>query len=175
MRELLSAGLGKVLTPEMAADIEMAARRHLAYVEKVGRLADEIVRHPQDDLPVLHHFADGIYGRQIDMPAGTLLIGAPHRLESIVVVSKGKIMIATQDGPVTVSAGETLVCRAGTQNVGFAVEDVRWTNFFPNPGNICEPESLVEMVSFMKADEILGGRNNVQLLMSGKTSAGALK
>lgn len=173
VRELLSEHVGQPLTPELAASIELAARPS-RYVEKISELVAVIVEQPQPHLPIKHTFAEGLYARQIDIPAGTLLIGAPHRVENVVVVNKGRIVIATPDGPFTVEAGETLVCRPGTQNVGFAEEDTRWVNIFPNPENLRDPDALVEMVSLMKASEILGGPENVQALLSGKSDQGVL-
>lgn len=176
IRSILGANIGQTLTPEIAAAIEMELRSSLEpLASKIQVLAAQVINHEQPNLPITHHFASGLYGRQIDIPAGTLLIGARHRVENMVVVSKGKILIATESGPMEFSAGDTLVCKPGTQNVGYALEDTRWVNVFPNAEDERDPDALVEMVSLMKADEILGGERNVQVILSGKAPVGELK
>jgi hypothetical protein len=169
VRELLTEHLGQPLTPEIAASIELAARPS-RYVEKISEMVAVVVDHPQPDLPITHTFPDKLYCRQMDIPAGMYVVGAMHRIENVVVISKGRIVVATPDGPMTLVAGDTLVCRPGTQNVVCTQEDSRWTNVFPNPLNLRDPDELTEMVSLMKASEIMGGADNIQILLSGKAT-----
>jgi len=160
--------LGQVLTPEIACALEMAgaaAASPFAKGGKVDRLAASMIGLPQADLPVRHHFSDGIYAREITIPKGVVLVGAVHRLQNMAILSKGALELVTDTGTARVQAGDPpIVCRPGRQNAALALEDSVWTNFFPNPSNETDPDKLVEMVAFIKASEILGGSENVQLL-----------
>lgn len=131
--------------------------------ERVDHLESAMLTHKQVDCPVRHHFAPGIYAREINIPKGTVLIGAVHRTDNLVIVSKGRLQIVTEDGTREVGAGETLMCRAGVKNAAIALEDCRWTNILHNPENITNTASLVEMFAFATEAELLGGSENKQL------------
>ncbi|MGL4274890.1 MAG: hypothetical protein ACRCTO_21575, partial [Pseudomonas paracarnis] len=47
--------------------------------ERVEKLESVMLSQEQVDCPVRHHFAPGIYAREINIPKGTVLIGAVHR------------------------------------------------------------------------------------------------
>lgn len=162
IRATLGDNLGRVLTPELAADIESA---HIATLHRrIERLEDDVIKAgvPPVVCAIRHHFAAGIYGREITIPAKVTVTGAVHRVENLVVVSKGRLEAATPLGIVMLSPGDTLRCEPGTKNVVRALEDARWTNFYANPLNLTDPDQLVEQLYDAKADEMLGGSENRQ-------------
>lgn len=119
---------------------------------------------PQVDCPVRHYFAPGLYAREMTIPAGTVVTGAVHKTENLIVVSLGRLCIVTEDGTREVQAGDTLICQAGMKNAVVALEDSRWTNFLANPTNETDTDKLTEVFTHSKASELLGGSDNVQLL-----------
>ena len=95
--------------------------------EQILALEGEMRKLPQMDLPPVHHFAKGIYARELRIPAGTLLTGKVHRTEHLNILSAGEITVWTEDGMKRVSAPFTIVSRPGTKRVGFAHTDCVWT------------------------------------------------
>ena len=79
------------------------------------------------EIATVHHFANGIYAREITIPAGTLLTGKVHKTEHLNIVSKGVITVWTEQGMKTVSAPFTMVSQPGTKRVGYAHEETVWT------------------------------------------------
>lgn len=134
--------------------------------QKVDQLESSMLALPQVDCPIKHYFAPGLYAREISIPAGTVVTGAVHKTENLIVVSKGRLRIVTEDGTREVVAGDTLVCKVGMKNAVVALEDSRWTNFLANPGNETDTDLLTEVYTESKASELLGGRDNKQLLMA---------
>lgn len=134
---------------------------------KVDALEAALQSIPQVDCPVRHHFSPGIYAREISIPAGTVITGAIHSMDNLVIVSMGCIRIVGDEGTRDVYAGESLICKAGTKNAGYAIEDARWTNVFPNPNNETDVDILAEMYTESKASELIGGSKNTQLAQSG--------
>jgi quercetin dioxygenase-like cupin family protein len=130
---------------------------------KVDRLEHALMAVPPVDCPVRHHFAPGLYAREMSIPAGTVVTGAVHKTENLIVVSMGRLRIVTEDGTRDVAAGDTLTCKPGMKNAFVALEDSRWTNFFPNPTNEKDPDKLVEVLTESKPCELLGGSQNKQL------------
>ena len=92
---------------------------------QVDRLEAAIRRQlPLLDLPPVHHFADGIYARELFIPAGTLLTGKIHKTQHINIISKGKITVwSAFEGVKIVEAPCTFVAEPGTRRVGYAHED----------------------------------------------------
>ena len=100
---------------------EVTVRDNILALERM-MLAD-----PQVEIEPTHYFADGIYAREIVIPAGTLLTGKIHRTRHLNIVSKGKIAVVTEDGQKIIEAPCTFVAEAGTKRVGLALEDTVWT------------------------------------------------
>jgi hypothetical protein len=57
------------------------------------------------EMEVKHTFLDGVYMRELFIPKGTLLVGKPHKLACVNVVSKGDISVLTESGSARVKAG----------------------------------------------------------------------
>jgi len=162
VRDLLTESLGKTLTPELAASIELASRG-CHFTDRVNALVAQMINLPPSVNPITHLFADGIVARKIELAAGDTVVGAPHRIENIVVILKGVIELATPAGKITLVQGDMLACRPGTQNTVVAVEDSAWVNFFANPTNTQVPDELLSTLSSMHPDDAHGGKNNVQV------------
>lgn len=133
---------------------------HRAKVEQVERALMNV---PQIDCPVRHYFAPGMYAREITIPAGAALIGAVHKTDNLVVLSAGRLSLATESGPIEIAAPCTMLCKAGSKNAAVALETAVWTNFLPNPTNETDLDALVEVFTESKASELLGGADNKQL------------
>jgi hypothetical protein len=85
-----------------------------------------------DDLcPVTHHFAPGLYAREIFIPAGVLIIGKIHRHAHVNTISKGKVTVATEFGLKELQAPVTFVSQPGTKRAVVAQEDTIWTTYHP--------------------------------------------
>jgi quercetin dioxygenase-like cupin family protein len=131
---------------------------HIAYMESL------MLQAPQVHCPIRHYFAPGLWAREITIPSGTLVSGATHTTDNLITVSLGRLRVSTEDGPIEVQAGDTLLCHAGSKNLVQTLEDSRWTNFFHNPTNETDIEKLVAMVSDARASELIGEPNNKQLV-----------
>lgn len=95
--------------------------------EKLARLEQAMMGSGQEvELPVKHHFARGVYVRELFIPKGTVLVGKIHKYSQVNIVSKGDISVLTEDGIKRVQAGSTIVSGAGIKRAGYAHEDTVW-------------------------------------------------
>jgi len=101
--------------------------RFLSMRDKVNALETEMRKREQIDIPVKHHFSQGVYAREITIPAGTLLTGKVHKYEQLNILSAGEISVLTEDGVKRVSAPFTVVSPPGTKRIAFAHTDCTWT------------------------------------------------
>lgn len=118
------------MTPQIspAPEQETIAPRPTASLrDKIDQLEALMRREPQVEIEPVHYFAAGLYAREIHIKAGTLLTGKIHRTEHLNIVSKGRIIVWTEDGMKEVAAPFTMVSRPGTKRVGYALEDTVWT------------------------------------------------
>lgn len=81
---------------------------------------------PQIDIETTHHFAEGIYGREIFIPAGTVLTGKIHRTDHLNFLMQGDITVWTDDGMKRLQAPAIIKASAGTKRVGYAHTDTIW-------------------------------------------------
>lgn len=80
------------------------------------------------EIEPVHHFADGLYAREITIPAGTLLTGKIHKTRHLNIVSAGEITVwSAGEGSRRIRAPFTFVAEPGSRRVGFAHEDTVWT------------------------------------------------
>ena len=129
---------------------------------KVENLEEALKNVPQVDCPVKHYFAPGMYAREITIKKGTVLTGAIHKTENLVVLSCGRLQLVTESGTIEISAPHILTVKPGTKNAAYALEDSVWTNFFPTEET--DVDKLVELLTESKASELLGGIDNKQLV-----------
>ena len=113
-------------------------------------------------LPLKHHFADGIYAREMFLPAGALITGAVHKTKHMCILSQGRVRVATDDGPVELVAPATLIAYPGAKRAIYALEDSVWTNIHATTET--DLDKLVEELTESTAAELQGGAANTQLL-----------
>jgi len=78
------------------------------------------------EMPVQHHFSHGVYGRELSIPAGTVLTGKIHKFDSLNVLLEGELLVLTDQGVKHVKAGHLEVSPPGTKRAAYALTDTRW-------------------------------------------------
>lgn len=79
------------------------------------------------EMPVKHHFSQGVYARELFIPKGTVLTGKIHKYQQLNIMSQGELSVLTEDGIKRVKAPFTVVSPPGTKRVAYAHEDTIWT------------------------------------------------
>src|SRR5437899_3227378 len=82
---------------------------------------------PQVELKVIHRFSYGVYARELHIPAGVILTGEIHKFENLNILSKGSMLVSTEDGMMMVDAPFTVVSPPGTKRIAKALADCIWT------------------------------------------------
>lgn len=99
--------------------------------DELRSLEDAIRTLPAQECPVEHHFADGVYGRAMHIPAGTVLTGKVHRFSTLNVLVQGEITVTTPTGMQRLVAPAIFTSPPGCKKAGFAHTDVIWLNVHP--------------------------------------------
>jgi len=79
-----------------------------------------------------HHFAPGLYAREMRIRAGAVITSKIHKHIGLSILSKGAMSLYMEDGTVQrVTAGFHIVAPAGTRRVALVEEDAVWTCMHP--------------------------------------------
>jgi quercetin dioxygenase-like cupin family protein len=82
-----------------------------------------MVKMPQAELVTEHHFSPGMYMRKVFRPAGTVIVGKVHKEPHFFLCAMGEIAAWTENGMVTLRAGDVVESKPGTKRVTMAVTD----------------------------------------------------
>lgn len=91
--------------------------------EQIDRLQAEMINMPQAELVTEHHFSPGMYMRKVFRPAGTVIVGKVHKEPHFFLCAMGEIAAWTENGMVTLKAGDVVESKPGTKRVTMALTD----------------------------------------------------
>ncbi len=94
-------------------------------------LAEKLILENGDPIvfPLKHRFTDGMYIREIFMPAGSILTSMIHKTNHPFVVSKGKCKVYDGDNVLEIEAPYTGITEPNTRRLIYVEEDTIWTTF----------------------------------------------
>lgn len=112
--------------------------------ENVLRLEQALLAREHLDIDSLttHRFADGLYSRQLLIPAGHCAVGKIHKREHFTFILSGTVVVLTDEGPVEMSAPQVIVTKPGTKRAVYAVTDSVWVTVHVNPENERDMDKL---------------------------------
>jgi len=78
---------------------------------------------------VVNHFSDGIYCRELHMPAGTKIVGKIHKTKHLNTLAKGECLVITTEREKHIEAPCTFESVEGEQKAILAITDVVWQTY----------------------------------------------
>ena len=102
---------------------------NLALHSNIYKAQDVMLSMPQAETELTHHFADGIYARELHIPAGLCLLCALHKTNHLFVVSQGECVAVTHEGKEEIKAPYMGQTQPGMKRVIYAITDTVWTTF----------------------------------------------
>ena len=92
---------------------------------QILRNPDALIGHETDGLfRLTHHFAPGVYGRQLTVLKGYAAVGHRHKHEHLNIVLSGKALVVVEGGePKIVEASAVFKSEAGKRKAVVALED----------------------------------------------------
>lgn len=98
------------------------------------RLQDALMEMEKEhgcECPLYHHFAPGLYAREIFLLKDSLVIGKIHKHAHVNNISQGRVIVYTEFGMEELIAPYQFVSQPGTKRVVLALEDTIWTTYHP--------------------------------------------
>ena len=78
------------------------------------------------DLGTIHHFSDGLYAKQMNLPKGYEAISHSHAYSHFSVLAKGKVIVMTDEDNFKFEAPACIEIKAGIHHKIVALEDATW-------------------------------------------------
>ena len=124
---------------------------------KIMKLESAMMAMPEHHIEckVTHHFADGVYMRELLIPKGCCLTGKIHKTEHMNILSQGEMTVWTESGMKRLSASTVIKSLPGIKRVGFAHEDSIWITVHHNPEGEKDLDKLEEMIIAKTFEEAL--------------------
>lgn len=119
----------------MNAILDLHAHRERA--RKLQSLEQELLAQPAElrkafEPVIEHHWAPGLYAREMRAKAGAVITSRVHKYAGLSILSKGRMLLYMGDGTTKeVSAGFHVVAPAGTKRAAMVLEDAIWTSMHP--------------------------------------------
>lgn len=106
-----------------------------------------------DYYPLKHTFSDGIYVREISIPAGVYLTGKIHKHEHPNFLLSGVVDVVTESGRETLIAPMSMISKAGTKRALHTITPCVWITVHVNPTNTQDIVELEKMIIAGSYDE----------------------
>lgn len=124
----------------------------LAFEKEITQMDIVFMGNP---FPTFHSFANGMYTREVHVPAGHLIVGAIHKNDYFVNVPKGRLWVVSEFGAKEVIGPTSFVCKAGIKNIGFIIEDLVWIDTHKtNETEVDKAEKDIFVDSYQELDDI---------------------
>lgn len=122
-------------------------REEIQNFESEIKKMDGAVIGDNDLCPLKHSFSDGIYVREIFIPAGMFLTGKIHKHAHPNFLMSGVVEVVTESGGKETLIGPcAMISAAGTKRALYAVTDLTWITVHANPTNTQDLNKLEEIV-----------------------------
>lgn len=122
--------------------------------EKILALEAGILDCPQMGWETFHHFAPGIYLREVRIKQGHVVTGAIHKKAHLNILAQGEIAVWTEDGMKRIQAPAVIPSQPGIKRAGYALSDTVWMTVCHNPDDLKDIPALEERYTAKTFEEL---------------------
>ena len=109
---------------------------------QIVEIGEKLLHFPQVPCKLTHSFQPGVYLREIEMPAGTFVIGHKHDTEHFNVILTGRAIVLIDGEARVVEAPCYFKSHAGCRKVLFIEQTMHWMTIHPNPTDTTDIAAL---------------------------------
>lgn len=133
----------------------LAESKNLPSYEKIMELQNSMIDIQCEQPIPTHFFAEGMYLRELTVPAGMLMVGKIHRHEHFLIVTKGKAIVVSEFSRDMVEPGHISVSKPMSKRVVLAIEDTQFITIHLNEKNSKDLEEIEKYVIIKDEDYLL--------------------
>lgn len=101
-----------------------------ALSELLDQVKAKALELPQAECPVRHHFAPGLYVREVTMPAGIFALGRIHKRQQLNIMLSGAVEVLNDDGSTQLLKAPQMFIGPPGRKVGLVQETMVWLNIW---------------------------------------------
>lgn len=124
---------------------------------QITELQELLAQYPQVELTPAHYFAAGMYGRELFIPAETVVVGKIHRHEHLVMLMQGEATIYTDEGMERIIGPKVWTSSPGTKRALFTHTPCTFFTVHLNPTDTQDLIAIEADVIEPEANPLLGG------------------
>ena len=109
-----------------------------------------------------HTFTDGVYIREMYIPADSCIVGKIHKHDHLNFILFGTVTVLTKDGLETLTGPCSMISTAGTKRALYTHTDTIWTTVHANPTNETDLEKLEAAIIAPSYDSLLEDKTEEQ-------------
>ena len=117
--------------------------------------------------PLKHSFSDGIYVREISIPANTYIVGKIHLHDHPNFLMSGKVDVVTENGIETLEGPLSMISPKGTKRALRTITSCVWITVHKNPTNtqdLSELEKIVIADSYEEYDKFIASQKRLSFV-----------
>ena len=111
---------------EVMREVIEVADNPVVQKRKVLKLQEVMLQMPQFEEELHHHFCEGVYAREMRIPAGVVVVGKTHVRDCINFIMKGECEVVSAEEKARIKAPHVFVSPAGTKRAMVAISDLIW-------------------------------------------------
>lgn len=128
--------------------------------------AEEMVRClPPIEIPISHHFAQGVYARGGMIKKGSAFVGRVHLQSQINIISCGSVTVLTEQGVVHLVGPCTWASPPGAQRAAIVHEDTYWTTILGTDET--DPQVIFDTCTAATFEDFELARNELLQIIKG--------
>lgn len=97
---------------------------------EVGKIESFLLKMPQVECPVIHHFGPSIYIREVTLQAGSIVIGHVQKYEHLNIMLSGKVALLNDDNSVKILEAPMIFVGKPGRKIGYILETCVWQNVY---------------------------------------------
>jgi len=96
------------------------------------------------DLGIQHHFADGLYAKQMMLPAAHFAVTHAHEYDHLSILSSGRVLVDVDGKTSEYTSPACILIKAGEHHKITAIEDAVW--FCVHATDETDPDKVDEVL-----------------------------
>jgi len=128
----------------------------VTFDDRLDRWEAFVANIPQQECPLKHTFPEGMYVREIFMPAGCVVTSRIHKFDNPFFLLQGKLTVISEtEGLVTYTAPMHGITMPQTRRAILIHEDTVWVTVHLNLDNKTDHEELLNDLTYMRQNQYL--------------------
>ena len=135
-------------------EITKSVKEMRAYIKA---LELETLKQEQLKLEPVHYFSQGLYARELTLPAQSVVTGKIHKYSHLTVILKGQCRVTTPFGIETITGPCIFESKPDTKRAVYAITETTWITFHPTEKT--DPKEIEKDVILTDYSDVLNLEN----------------